>query len=94
MAEEQGLPQGEAPQKPAGSASQLVTEVHSKMSELMGMFDQAPQLKAEQQQMGQLLAGFEQLVESMGSGPGEEAPTPQNEIAPVEAGAADVRPVV
>lgn len=90
----QGAPapqgQGQAP----GRASQLLTDTHSNLMELMDLVSKQPAAaegKAPLQAAIQALQGF---AEVMGQGPGGAPQEPKGGAVPMEAGAAKVQPAM
>jgi hypothetical protein len=81
-----------APEQASGGASQLVSSIHTQMSQLMQMMGQSPAVGDEdKQKLAQLIQGFESFVEGLGSAPGKN-PQPGN--VPSEAGVAEVKPAM
>ena len=79
----------QAPQAPAqeqqeqgGGARELVASIQSNLSQLVEGLG-ASGMEAEAQQLGQVLAQYEQVIESLGASP---AGTPQGQVMPGEAG--------
>lgn len=99
---------GQAPAQPqqqpsaqqgGGNAQQMVADIHTRMLELASKMQGNPNFQGESQQLGQLIQGFESLVNGL-SAPGGQAPPQAPPGAEAmgtttpEAGAAAVRPTM
>lgn len=81
---------------PSKSPKDLIVGINDDLMQLAELLSATPATKQEAQQLAQLQQAYQGVVESLGQSPGEEEPqmpAPKGGVAPVEAGAADVRPV-
>lgn len=90
--------QGQAPaqEQGGGSASKLVAGVHTGLMQLQELINGSPAADdGDKQALAQLIQGYTAFVEGLGSAPGQ-APqgAPKPGVAPMEAGAADVKPAM
>jgi hypothetical protein len=88
MALDQQAPQGAQPQ--GGGASQLAADIHSKLMEFADLVNS--KFPEEGQALTQLVSQFQQIVDGLGSAPGEQGPQAPGQVSP-EAGAAKAQPV-
>lgn len=87
------------PQAPSsGGASQLVSDIHTKMSELMQLIEGSPQVAGpdDRDALAQVIQSYQSFVEGLSAPPGGQAPKAQQPggPVPVEAGAQNVRPAL
>lgn len=83
-------PQAQAQQ--GGGASQLVSNIGDSLMKLMQMVGGSEQVDDDDKQKLQLIVeGFNQFVDGLG---GAKAPQAKGEVAPSEAGAAEVKPAM
>jgi len=95
MMEMKGMPaEAPAPQQPEqpaqGGASQLVSDIHDKMSKLMGAVSQSGAVdESDKAKLAQVIQQYEAFVNGLGGAKQPAAPASGN--VPMEAGAANVR---
>lgn len=91
-APQEGQAQDQAQQGQGDGVGKLIDGIHSGLSDLSGIFAKSPVPDEFKQRLGELVQGFESLIQEMSQGP---APQGASNPVPAEAGAGpNVKPAM